>query len=198
MIQDVEIFETLKKLLTDDRSVRRFDNSKRISRKTLLELVDLTRFCASARNAQPIKYFLVDNEETCKKVYPLLAWAGYYKNWAGPEPHQRPAAYIIQCLDAEIASDCLCDDGLHLQAISLGATALGLSGCIIKAFNALKLSEILELPQNINPIYVYALGVAAEKVVIKDINPDGDYKYFRDEQDRQCVPKRSLNQIIIN
>lgn len=92
----------------------------------------------------------------------------------------------------------MCDDGLHLQAISLGATAMGLGGCIIKAFNAKALADVLALPPTLKPLYVYALGKPAEDVVITAIRHDGDYKYFRDSSDRQCVPKRDIDDVIIS
>lgn len=193
-----ELFEMLTQLLIKDRSVRRFDNSKKVSRRTLLELVGLTRYCASGRNLQPLRYYIADTEQDCEMIFPHLAWAGYYKDWAGPAPSERPAAYIIQCLDTSLTSHCLCDDGLHLQAITLGATALGVAGCIIKAFNAAAIAEALKLPESCKPLYVYALGVAAEEVAITEVNAEGDIRYYRDSHDRQCVPKRSAQDLVIN
>ena len=127
-------FEILKSLLEANRSVRRFDAAREIPVEILENLVGLTRFCASGRNLQPLRYRVVSRREECDRLYPALAWAGYYKDWDGPAEAERPTAYLVQCLDTELASNCLCDDGLQLEAITLGATAMGLSGCIIKAF----------------------------------------------------------------
>ncbi len=198
MNTDNNLFESLSLLLRQDRSVRRFDNSVKISHETLRSLVGLTRYCSSGRNLQPLKYYLVTDARQCDMVFPLLAWAGYYKDWAGPEPAQRPAAYMVQCLDTRITSNCLCDDGLQLQAISLGATAMGLGGCIIKSFNVAGMATALDLPGWCKPLYVYALGAPAEKVALTDIKSDGDIKYFRDDTDRQCVPKRPLDDLLLN
>lgn len=190
-------FQALAGLLKADRSIRRFKHSEAVDRQTLTELVALTRFCASGRNIQPLKYRLVCTPEECEAIFPHLAWAGYYKDWDGPAPDERPAAYIVQCIDTAIAPDCLCDDGLHLQAISLGACAIGLGGCIIKAFNANAVADALSLPATLKPRYVYAIGVPAEEAVITVPGDDGDMRYFRDADDRQCVPKRPLDEIII-
>lgn len=190
-------FEILTALLAADRSVRRFDGSRTIDRGTLTELVALTRLCASGRNAQPLRYRLVTDAEEKARLFPALAWAGYYKDWDGPEEGERPAAYMVQCLDTELGSDCLCDDGLQLQAITLGATAKGLSGCIIKAFNHRKVVEALSIPERYQPRYVLALGYAAEKVKLVELGPDGDFKYYRDSEGTQCVPKRDLDTLII-
>ena len=143
-----------------------------------------------------MRYRIVDCPKEKDAIFPLLKWAGYYTEWDGPELSQRPAAYLIQCLDTDLTESCLCDDGLNLQAITLGATALGLGACIIKAFNAPALAEVLDLPEQLKPLYVLALGVPAEETKIVPMT-DGDYKYFRDEADAQCVPKRSLEELII-
>lgn len=143
-----------------------------------------------------MKYRIVSTTDECNAVYPLLAWAGYYKDWDGPAPEERPTAYLIQCLDTQIATNPLCDDGLQLEAITLGATALGLNCCIIKAFRP-SIKETLNIPDHLEPRYVVAIGYAAEKSRIVDLGPDGDFKYFRNDDDQQCVPKRQLSEILI-
>lgn len=193
-------YENLKELLRHNRSYRRFDASRKISDTTLRSLVNLCRFCASGRNAQPLKYRIVNSTEECEAVFLTLGWAGYFKDWDGPEPAERPVAYLIQCLDAKYGPNCLCDDGLQLQAITLGATSLGLGGCIIKSFKAQKLSESLNLPADMIPRYVLAIGYPAEDVEIVDMNgsPDADFKYYRDQNGTHFVPKRPLNELIIS
>ncbi|MCM1162723.1 MAG: nitroreductase family protein [Muribaculaceae bacterium] len=187
----------LKKLLESNRSVRRFDSTRIISTDELTQLVELTRYCASGRNLQPLRYRIVNNPDECKRLFPTLAWAGYYKDWDGPDEGERPTAYLVQCLDTDLTSSCLCDDGLQLEAITLGATAMGLAGCIIKAFNKPKLIGALNLPSRYEPRYVLALGYAAEKAKIVPLGVDGDIKYYRDANSTQCVPKRPTSQLII-
>ncbi len=189
--------EQFKKLLERDRSVRRYDETRLISRETLVSLVELTRFCASGRNAQPLRYRLVTEPDERAGVFEHLAWAGYYKDWAGPATGERPTAYLIQCRDTTLGEGLLCDDGLQLQAITLGATTLGISCCIIKAFNSKGVADALGIDPRYKPHYVLALGYAAEKVKLVEMKPDGDFKYYRDEDDTQCVPKRPLDQLII-
>lgn len=190
-------FSQLKELLRTDRSVRRYDASRRIDHDILTQLVSLTRYCASGRNAQPLRYRIVDDAQKCEDMFATLAWAGYYKDWAGPGPTERPVAYLVQCLDTTYGDNCLCDDGLQLQAITLGASTMGIGGCIIKAFNAPALSHILSLPDRYMPRYVLALGYPAEKVKIVEMSTDDDFKYYRDSDDTQCVPKRPLSELLI-
>ena len=189
--------EQFKKLLERDRSVRRYDETRLISHETLVSLVGLTRYCASGRNAQPLRYRLVTEPDERAGVFEHLAWAGYYKDWAGPDAGERPTAYLIQCRDTMLGEGLLCDDGLQLQAITLGATTLGISCCIIKAFNPKGIADALDIDPRYKPHYVLALGYAAEKVKLVEMQPDGDFKYYRDKDDTQCVPKRPLEQLII-
>lgn len=192
-------FESLRQLMMADRTVRRFQENREVSKETLERLVELTRYCPSGRNAQPLRYLPVTSEDDKMKVFPLLKWAGYFQDWDGPEKGERPAAYLIQCLDTKYGKDCLCDDGLQLEAITLGMRTLGLGGCIIKAFNAPKLAEVLQLDSRYAPRYVLAIGYPAEEVRIEDmpVDDDADFKYYRTADGVHHVPKRQLEQLII-
>ena len=44
---------------------------------------------------------------------------------------------------------------------------------------------------------VVALGKPAEIVVLEDVGPDGDIKYYRDDGDVHHVPKRTLDELIL-
>ncbi len=189
-------YRELKELMMRNRSCRRFDESERISEKLLSELVDLSRYCASGRNLQPLKYRVVFAVDECESLFPLLVWAGYLTDWTGPEKGERPAAYIVQCLDRSLTDNPMCDDGLHLEAITLGAVSRGLGGCIIKSFNKDRLRSVLNLPADLEPLHVLALGVPVEKVEMEDMR-NGNIKYWRDEKGIHHVPKRSLEEILV-
>lgn len=193
-------FESFRRLLIADRTVRRFRENEPVSDESLISLVELTRYCHSGRNAQPLRYFVVNDPETCEKVFPTLKWAGYFKDWDGPERGERPVAYLIQCLDTHYGSDCLCDDGLQLESICLGMQTLGLGGCIVKAFNAPMLSDALGIDARYKPRYVLAIGYPAEEVRIEDMNgdEDADFKYYRTSDGVHHVPKRPLSELLIS
>ncbi|MDE6227235.1 MAG: nitroreductase family protein [Muribaculaceae bacterium] len=192
-------FNDLKNLMMSDRTVRRFRESERIPVETLEKVVELVRYCPSGRNAQPLRYVIVTSEDDKEKVYPLLKWAGYFKDWDGPEKGERPAAYIIQCLDTKYGNNCLCDDGLQLEAMTLGLRTLGIAGCIIKAFDSIKLHEELRVGERYLPRYVLAVGYPAENVEIEDMDgsEDADFKYYRTPDGTHHVPKRPLSELIL-
>lgn len=180
-----------------DRSIRRFDASVPVNRDELTEIVGLVRYCASGRNLQPLRYRIVTERDETEAVFPLLKWAGYLADWDGPTEAERPAAYVIQCLDTSLTSDPMADPGLQMQAITLGATACGLGCCIIKAFNAQRLAETLSLPEDMKPLHVIAVGHPVEQVVIEPMEADGNIRYWRTPDGVHHVPKRSLGDILI-
>ena len=193
-------FEQLRDHLMANRSYRRFDHSRPISPDILSALVELTRSCPSGRNLQPLRYRIVWKDEECDAIFPALTWAGYYTDWDGPSPEERPVAYLVQCLDADLAADCLCDDGLQLEAITLGAATRDIHGVIIKAFNPDMIAKALNLPPRYKPRYVLALGYPAETVIIEDTDgsTSADIRYHHDDLGRHVVPKRPLSELIIS
>lgn len=186
----------LKELLQKNRSYRRFFQDVRLTEAELRELVGLTRYCASGRNAQALRYRAVVDEKTCEQVFHTLAWAGYLQDWPGPEEGERPSAYLIQLLDTSIVENCLCDDGIQAQTILLGAVEKGYGGCIIKAFKNDALREILQLPEHLKIMYVLALGKPKETVVLEDMK-DGDFRYWREPDGSHHVPKRPLEDLLV-
>jgi nitroreductase len=165
--------------------------------ETLRELVDLARLSASGANLQPLKYILSCDPATNAQVYPLLGWAAYLRDWKGPAEGERPAAYIIILGDTEIRKDAGVDHGIAAQSIMLGATEKGLGGCMIATIDRPALREALAIPEKYKILLVLALGVPVEQVVIADLGPDGDIKYYRDAEGVHYVPKRPLDDLIL-
>lgn len=186
----------LKELILKNRSYRRFYQSERISESQLRDWVDLARNSASARNSQSLKYILSTDKSFNAQIFEQLAWAGYLSYWDGPVEGERPSAYIVMLHDTLITGNYLCDDGIAAQSILLGAVEAGFGGCIIYSVNRNKLREILNLSGQFEIIQVLALGKPKETVVLEEMK-DGNVKYWRDENQVHHVPKRSLDEIIL-
>lgn len=184
-------------LILKTRSYRRFDERVSVRIETLRALVNLARLSASAANMQPLKYILSCDPQTNARIFPYLAWAGYLKDWGGPKEGERPTAYIIILGDTEIRKDFGCDHGIAAQSIMLGATERGLGGCMIGAIQRDGLRRELSIPERYEILLVLALGKPNETVVIEDVGPDGDIKYYRDAHDVHHVPKRPLSELIL-
>jgi nitroreductase len=187
----------LEELVRTCRSYRRFYEEHAIDEETLRELVDLARLAASGHNAQPLKYQLSWEPKKNSLIFPHLTWAGYLKDWPGPQEGERPSAYIIVLGDTEIRKSFTFDQGIAAQNILLGAREKGLGGCILAAINRDKLRAALQVPERFEILFVLALGKPKEKVVLEVLEPDGDVRYWRDEEGVHHVPKRRLDDIIV-
>ncbi len=182
-------------LIKKNRSIRRFDSSIKINSKKIEKWIDLARLSSSGRNMQPLKYVICTDERINGLIFSNLGWAGYLTNWNGPTENERPVAYIVVLLDKSLAENCYCDEGIAMQSIFLGAVEDGFGGCIIGSVNKSKVAKILQLPNNLDLLYLLALGKPAEEVVVETA-VNGDIKYWRDENGVHHVPKRPLQEII--
>lgn len=187
----------LKDLVLKNRSYRRFDEGHAIEMETLRELVDLARCSASGANRQPLKYVLSNQPERNAAIFPTLAWAGYLKDWPGPDEGERPSAYVVILLDKEISNNPFCDHGIAAQSILLGAAERGLGGCMIASIQRETLAQALGLTERYEILLVLALGKPVEQVVLEPAGPDGEIRYWRDERQVHHVPKRALEEIIL-
>ncbi|MEN8190859.1 MAG: nitroreductase family protein [Thermodesulfobacteriota bacterium] len=192
--------ENITELIRKTRTVRRFQK-KKIPRKKLVELLEFTRLGGSARNSQPLRYMVLSEEKHCDRIFPLLGWAGYLKDWPGPDQGERPAAYIICLLDLNRCKGPECeahfDLGIGSQNLLLGAAQMNIFGCRIGSFSKSSVSRIFKLDERFKPLLVIALGYPAEEVVLEETDKDGDIRYWRDDQGIHHVPKRSLSDILL-
>jgi nitroreductase len=183
-------------LIVKNRSYRRFFGDYKIERNVLVELVDLARLSPSGKNIQPLKYIISSEEKVNAKIYSTLAWAGYLKDWNGPEEAERPTAYIVIMVDKNLTMGTpAIDEGIACQSILLGAVEKGLGGCIIQSVKKKELTEILSVPESLEIVLVIALGKPKEDIQLVAMK-DEDIRYYRDENDVHYVPKRSIEDII--
>jgi nitroreductase len=187
----------IRDLILKNRSCRRFYEDQPVSIETLTELVDLARLSPSASNLQPLKYILSCDPQKNDLIFPLLAWAGYLKDWNGPKEGERPSAYIVILCDTHIRPTAGCDHGIATQSILLGAVEKGLAGCTIASVQKEKMAAALNIPIGMEILLVLALGKPKEEIFLEDVKEDGDIKYWRDDKGGHHVPKRALKDIIL-
>jgi len=184
-------------LIKKNRSYRRFYEDEKVDTETLKDLVNLTRLSPSAANLQPLKFILSATPEKNARIFPNLAWAGYLKDWDRPEKGERPSAYIIILGDTEISENFHCDHGFAAQSILLGAVEKDLGGCIIGSVKRIDLRRELNIPLRYEILLIIALGKPREEVVLEDMAENGDIRYWRDKNQVHHVPKRPLEELIL-
>ncbi len=188
----------LKDLVLKNRTYRRFYGEEEISMETLLDLVELARLSSTGANLQQLKYIISNTPEKNQLIFEELKWAAYLKDWDGPVEEERPSAYLVMVADKEIGSNIYWNHGIACQSILLGATEKGLGGCMFGGFNKENLKNKLQVPERYEILLVMALGKPKEEVVLEDLGPDGDIKYWRDDKGIHHVPKRKLEDLILD
>jgi len=190
----------LRELVEKNRSYRGYDESRRISKEELMELVDLTLYTASGTNKQPLKFYLAWEKEVVDKIQPLTGWAMGLPHLTLPHPGKCPTAFIVICHDKSVSDNISAsqrETGAMAQTILLGAVEKGLGGCMIGSFQKAELMKTLGLAENLPPVLLVALGKPDETVKIVPVGEDGSTAYYRDENDVHYVPKRALEDIIL-
>ncbi len=190
----------LKDLVTANRSYRGFDETRKITREELMDMVDCARLTASSVNEQPLQYYLAWEKEEVDQIQKLTIWAKALPELTLPHPGMCPTAFIVICLNQDRGASPARfqrDVGIAAQTILLRATEMGLGGCMIGSFSAGSLKETLHLGGQMIPQLVVAVGKPAEKIVLTDVGDDGSTKYYRDDQDIHYVPKRNLEDIVL-
>ncbi|WP_028578267.1 nitroreductase family protein [Desulfomicrobium escambiense] len=187
----------LKDIVAASRSYRRFDTSVAIPMQTLEDLVGLARLCPSAANRQPLRFILCNAPADNEAVFACLKWAAYLKDWDGPAPSERPAAYVIVVNTAHDWDMARIDLGIMAQTMLLGAVEKGLGGCMLGAIDRDRLRAHLGLAPELEISLVLALGKPAEDVSVVDVPADGSIRYWRDEAGRHFVPKRPMTELIL-
>lgn len=185
----------LKELARKNRSYRRFYEEEAVSREVLVDLIDTARTTPSAANRQTVRFMIASTQEEKNKVFPYLRWAGYYRDWDGPQEGERPGGYILLLGRKNVNS--AQDEGIIGQTILLAAAEKGYGGCFIGNVDRKNLAERLAVPEAYEIRLVLAIGKPKEEVVIDEISEDGDIKYYRDANMVHHVPKIRLSDLIL-
>jgi nitroreductase len=179
------------------RTHRRFVENQPVETESLRSLVNLARLSPSSANLQTLKFVISADAERNQSIFETLAWAGYLPDWPGPAEGERPSAYIIVLGDEDLGGGKDVDAGLVMQSMVLGAAALGLATCILGSVDRPRLQAALGIPARYRIMYVMALGKPAETVAVEAVGPDGNIRYWRDDEGGFHVPKRSLDDLIV-
>lgn len=188
---------TIADLVRRSRSIRRFKEDQPIPRETLWALADLGRLSPCGGNQQPLKYIISSYPDLNAQIFESLTWASALTDWDGPVEGERPTGYIVILCDTRISTSIGCDHGIAAQSIMLGAAERGFGGCILGAVRRDVLRDVLNIPERYTIQLVLALGVPAETVVIDEVGEDGGTAYWRAPDGTHHVPKRTLDQVIV-
>lgn len=183
-------------LILKRRTIRKFEQ-KAVTKEMLEKYINAARLAPSAANRQPLKYVAVQSSEMVTKVFEQVKWAGYLAPDYNPKENERPTAFIAVCVDNNISkAGYEMDIGAAVENLILTALEDGVGTCWMGAIDRVKITEILNLPDNLTLSCVVALGFSAESP--KDVEIKEDVvKYYLDNG-TLCVPKRKLDEVLID
>lgn len=177
------------------RTIRKFKQDK-ISTETLKKLVNAARLAPQGANLQPMKYVIVTEKSTLDELFKTTAWAGYIRPQHDPKEDERPVAYIIALVDTDIKkADYDVDAGAAIENLILAALEEGIGTCWLGALKRDMIKQTLNIPDKYVIHSMIALGYLGEEPVTEDEN--GSIKYFKDENGVIHVPKRKLEDVIL-
>lgn len=177
------------------RRTRRKFLDKPVPHEKLLSLVEYARYAPMAANIQALKYAIAEGE-LARQIFPYTKWSGYEPE-KSPTDVEKPPAYIAILGDTEIKSNASfeTDAGAAGTVILLAAEELGLGACWLGSINREEISSLLKLDSKLNLLYLIAIGYSEQKA--RAINTSSDIKYFTDKDKILNVPKRTLDDILI-
>ena len=161
----MELDETIK----GRRSIRKYQN-KNIPDSIIEELLDLARCAPSSMNGQPWHFIVIKSDMTKKQIMEIK------NKYSPPEKRlyradflQDAPVVIVVCVDKQKSFGREVENGiLAATNIILGAYSRGLGSVYMTAYNSdeprisKEIKQILNIPENIDPITIIPLGYPDE------------------------------------
>lgn len=185
-------------LIKKSRTHRHFSNEA-IKEEIILEILKGARYSSAGKNSQILRYAYTVNDEKCQEIFKNIALGGALKAEEKPTIDERAHGVISIATDDTVTEDnssLFFNMGIATQNMILVANDLGLSTCVIMAFNKKEIDRILNIPKNYSSKTVIVFGKGKEEIEIVDIHADEDSKYYR-KNGKHYVPKIVLEELII-
>ena len=182
------------RLAEKTRSFRRFQENRLISSELLRDMINSAALAPCASNLQRLRFSIITDEKERSILFSGLGWAGYLTDWVGPEPGERPSAYIVIHAPSEEKIFTGIDIGIAASYIVLSASSNDIGSCMLLNYDKALVDSVAPAAGYL-PRLVIALGYPAETVLLE--KGDIDLKYWRDEEGVHHVPKLSLETLVL-
>lgn len=158
--------ELIEGLLTR-RSVRKFDNTKKIPHSDIEKILEAASYAPSAHNLQPWEFLVLEDPKTLATLRQIQPWTSFARD---------ASCAVIVCGNTATAfhrnkeneqwnfSDI--DASLAAYGVLLAAHALGYGACFCGAapmpMVIKHLQTAFQLPENMRPVAIIPIGIPAE------------------------------------
>jgi len=176
------------------RSYRRFIEKREISGEDLRAMIMAAGLAPCASNLQRLRYSIIADERERGILFASIGWAGYLKDWNGPEPGERPSVYIVIHAPEEEKFFTGIDVGIAASYIVLAAAERGIGSCMILNYGRDAVDVVAPAP-GFSSRLVIALGYPGEEVRLEKNSEI--IQYWRDNTGIHHVPKHPVEKLIL-
>lgn len=141
-------------------SCRQYD-AREVEEQKLEQVLEAGRVAPSAVNFQPWHFYVIRGEKNLQRLHPV-----YHREWFRTAP-----CVIVICGDhgqswkrKDGKDHCDIDVGIVTDHMTLQAADLGLATCWVCNFDAAMTSELLQLPEDLEPMVLLPLGYPLDRV----------------------------------
>ena len=146
--------------LAKNRYSSRSYKSTPVEDEKLNYILEAGRVAPSAANKQPWHFIVIRDDDTRKRMF-----ATYQRDWYVQAP-----VHLVICGSTKLSwkrsydgfDALLIDIGITVDHMTLAATEQGLATCWICNFEPAKCREILQLPDDIEPLVILPVGYPAD------------------------------------
>ncbi|MBP5720517.1 MAG: nitroreductase family protein [Bacteroidales bacterium] len=185
---------SLDTLLLRNRSHRAYDKSYTVAMRQLEAIVSVNTRIPSGRNAQTLRFKLLDAASGGADFCRFLHLGGYLPELHLPAPGTEPEAFIVVCGTVPETPTVDIDLGISLQSMALKAVEIGLNALIVRAFDRQEVKAALGLA--LEPLAVLAVGKGTETIELQEVPAGSDLRYYR-KDGTHIVPKISLPDLLL-
>ncbi|MBQ2229795.1 MAG: nitroreductase family protein [Bacteroidales bacterium] len=185
---------SLDTLLLKNRSHRAYDTTYEVARRQLDAIVSVNTKIPSGRNAQRLRFKLLEAREGGESFCRFLHLGGYLPELHLPVPGTEPQAFIVVCSTEAESPTIDIDLGISLQSMALKAVEIGLNALIIRAFDHNEVKQALNL--DLEPIAVLAVGKGLDKIELTEIPAGASTRYYR-KDGVHYVPKIRIEDLLL-
>lgn len=159
----MELLEGLK----TRRSIRQYDNTKKIPQEDIEKILEAASYGPSAHNKQPWEFLVIEDRQKLASLRSIQPWTSFAKN---------ASCAVIVCSNTEESfhrekenehwSYADVDGSIAAYGVLLAAHALGYGACFCGAapmpLIIENLQKALNIPAQMRPIAIIPMGVPAE------------------------------------
>lgn len=178
------------------RTIRKFRQTQ-LSKKDIADILESARVAPAGANLQSLKYAVVTDVQTRENMFPYIKYAGYLPNW-NPTFEECPPVFLVIVNDTSIkpTEKCEVDCGAAIMSMCLTATEKQIGSCWLGAINREEIKKMLGFPDEYDIAYLLGLGYPDQTA--KVVPMEDSVKYYFDSDGTVCVPKRSMDEILIS